>query len=401
VKEEIKRIMKLVQDGKLSPEDAAELIDAFQSGDDDRETPPPPPSDAKGADSAGKEKDPFKSMIDFIEGIGKEVTESVDWKTVAQQMRESTKKGLDQVKVGIDQIKQGKVNWSWFSAYETREITLPLTVSEGKTLRIENPIGDVRITGGHAEGSVRAHAKVRGMDSDEALEKAEAYTIIIEESDHQVLIRQPDVSGLNVNLDVHLNTEAGIEIRTVSGDITVADTKGAARVHTMSGGISLKGLDGAIEVHSQSGDLTLSDSQSTTATLEVKTGDITLTKVKGNLAARSASGDVKLLECGGKTISVESVTGDVAVDLIDPVSGSVSVRTVNGDAEVRVADGSDCRVSLSTLKGDVTCSVELVDEARQSQHVTGRLGDGNGTLDVSAVNGDIDMALRNHAAHEA
>jgi hypothetical protein len=30
MKEEIARIMKLVQDGKLSPEDAAELIDACQ-----------------------------------------------------------------------------------------------------------------------------------------------------------------------------------------------------------------------------------------------------------------------------------------------------------------------------------------------------------------------------------
>lgn len=399
MKEEIKRIMKLVQDGKLSPEDAAELIDAFQSNDDDRETPPPPPSDSKTADGAAK--DPFKSMVDFIEGIGKEVTESVDWKTVAQQMREGTKKGLDQVKVGIDQIKQGKVNWSWFSAYETREVQLPLTVPEGKTLRIENPIGDVKITGGHDEGSVRANAKVRGMDSDEAHEKAESYTIIIEESEHQVLIRQPDVSGLSVNLDIQLSGKCGIELRTVSGDIQLVDGGGNARVHTQSGDITLKGLDGTIEVHSQSGDLTLEDSKSPSATLEVKSGDITLKRVHGNLAARSASGDVTLAECGGKSISVESVTGDVSVDLVEPVAGTVSIRTVNGEASVHIADGSDCRVSLSTLKGTVECSLDLEDEAKQEQHVTGRLGEGNGTLDVSAVNGSIEMHLRNHATRDA
>lgn len=401
MKEEIKRIMKLVQDGKLSPEDAAELIDAFQSGEEERETPPPPPTGEAAAGDAGKEKDPFRSFVDFMEGIGKEVTESVDWKTVAQQMRDSTKKGLDQVKLGIDQIKQGKVNWSWFSAYETREVTLPLNVPEGKTLRIENPIGDVRITGGQEKGSVRAFAKVRGMDTDEALEKAEAYTIIIEESDHQVLIRQPDVSGLSVNLDVQLDTSVGVEIRTVSGDIQVSDTKGAARVHTMSGDIGLKGLDGTVEVHSQSGDLTLTDSNSPSGTLEVKSGNIELLRVKGAIAARSASGDVELRECGGKSISVESVTGDVTVDLIDPVNGSVSLRTVNGDAAIRIADGSDCRVSLSTLKGDVDCTVSLEDEAKEAQHVTGRLGDGNGTLDVSAVNGSIEMHLRDHATREA
>lgn len=400
MKEEIKRIMKLVQDGKLSPEDAAELIDAFQSGDDDRETPPPPPSDSA-REGDGSAKDPFRSFVDFIEGIGKEVTESVDWKTVAQQMRQGTKKGFDQVKVGIDQIKQGKVNWSWFNAYETRDVQLPLKVPKGKTLRIENPIGDVKISGGHDEGSVKASARVRGMDSDEAHEKAESYTIIIEESDHQVLIRQPDVSGLSVNLDIHLDSKTAIELRTISGDIQLIDSNAGARVNTQSGDIQLKGLDGTIEVHSQSGDLRLEDSKTPSATLEVKSGDIALKRVSGSLAARSASGDVSLQECGGKTISIESVTGDVAVDLVEPVNGTVSIRTVNGEAAVTIADGSDCRVSLSTLKGMVTCSLELDDEAKQAQHVTGRLGEGNGTLDVSAVNGNIEMRWRDHATQEA
>ena len=31
--------MKLVQEGKLSPEDAAELIDAFQTGEEGKEAP--------------------------------------------------------------------------------------------------------------------------------------------------------------------------------------------------------------------------------------------------------------------------------------------------------------------------------------------------------------------------
>ncbi|MFM9874093.1 MAG: SHOCT-like domain-containing protein, partial [Fimbriimonadaceae bacterium] len=35
MKDEVRRIMQLVKDGKLSPEDAAELIEAFQDAPDE------------------------------------------------------------------------------------------------------------------------------------------------------------------------------------------------------------------------------------------------------------------------------------------------------------------------------------------------------------------------------
>ncbi len=399
LKEEIRRIMTLVQEGKLSPEDAAELIDAFTASEtSEYDAPPPPPEDADGptGPAAGHPngKDPLKSFVDFMEGIGKEVSQSVDWQNVAKQVRAGTQKGFEHLKTGVDQIRQGKVNWSWFAAYETRDVTLPLSVGKGKTLRIENPVGDVKVLGGQPHGAVTATARIRGMDADEAHEKAESYTIIIEESDHQVLIRQPDVSGLSVDLEVSLDTACAVEVRTSSGNTKIEGTAAGARVDTQSGNVTLRGLDGPIEVHSQSGNLELADSATSSATVEIKSGNIALSGVTGNVAARSASGNIAMKRGAGRSISVESVTGDVAVDLREPVSGTVNIRTVNGNAEVAVADGSDCRVSLSTLKGHVVCDLVLDDEAKQEQHVTGRLGEGNGTLDVSAVNGNIAMKLR-------
>jgi len=75
MKEEITRIMRLVQEGKLSPEDAAELIDAFTASEAREEEepvhvgaaasegaeggPPPPPP--------GAVKDPFRHFVDFME----------------------------------------------------------------------------------------------------------------------------------------------------------------------------------------------------------------------------------------------------------------------------------------------------------------------------------------------
>lgn len=392
MKEEIARIMRLVQEGKLSPEDAAELIDAFQASEAreheeagaEASTPPPPPD-------AESLRDPFRNFMDTMENLGKEVTQSVNWHEVAKQVREGAQKGVEGLKQGLEGIKQGKIYFGWFSATETKDVTLPLADVSAKTLRVENPCGDVKIHGGVEEGSVTAHAQIRGADAEDAHIKAEDYTVIIEESDHEVLIRQPDVSGLAVDLEINLKTCPHVEIKTSRGDVDVRDSGGGCRVGNASGDIHLAGLNGAIEITTQNGDLRVESCVTPTLSIENKTGDIHIDDLKGNLNARSASGDVHVRRCSGKTISVESVNGDVRVELTEPVTGSVNIRTVNGDSRVAIPPESDCRVALSTLRGDVNCETELQDEARMEQRITGKLGEGSGSLDVSAVNGDITL----------
>jgi hypothetical protein len=398
VKEEIARIMRLVQEGKLSPEDAAELIDAFtatersEAEEPQGETPPPPPPPPPGHD-----KDPFRSFCETMENIGKEVSHSVNWKEVAAQIRTGAQKGVETIREGI---KSGKFNIGWFSAQEVREITMPLTFGEGKLLRIENPCGSVRIAGGFEDSSLSAKAHVRGADEEDARSKAEAYTIIVEESEHQVLIRQPDVTGLSVDLVIQLAQTSAVEVRTQDGNVSVYETGSSAKINTQSGDVHLRGLNGAIEVHVQSGDLVVEDSRTPSLSIENKAGDIKIVGVHGNMNARTASGDVKVRRCSGKSVAIESVSGDVSVDLEEPISGSVSIRTVNGDAALSISDMCDCRVSLSTLRGEVSSSVELQDEARLEQRITGRLGEGTGTIDVSGINGDIALRLRDATGEE-
>lgn len=403
MKEEVRRIMKLVQEGKISPEDAADLIDAF--GDAEKAQDAVADKAAGSAGSAGtdgsagaagspgtaEKKDPVKSFVDFMEGIGKEVSESVNWQDVAKQIRDSVKKGVVSAKISVESIRKGG---GWFGAHEDKEVTLPLAIGEGKTLKVESTTGDIKIVGGKDESKAVAHATLRAGDAEEAKKKAEEYTLIVEESDHDVIIRQPDIGGLSVDLEIFLAVKVPVEVRTQTGDVSILDTGLAARVTSHSGDVHLRGLNGAVEVVLQNGDLIVEDSSASSLTVENKSGDVMLRRVTGNLVTRTASGDVHLLSCGGGTASVETVSGDVGVDMSEPITKTLNVRTVNGDAQVTVPDGCDCRVSLSTLRGDVDCDVNLDDEARMEQHVTGRLGEGTGTLDVSAVNGDITLKLR-------
>lgn len=402
MKEEVKRIMRLVQEGKLSPEDAAELIDAFSKPDHEpgnyqeaggateepsKETPP-----TTGTGEATK--DPLKGFVDFVEGIGKEVTQSVNWHEVASQIRKGTQKSVEELKKAAEGIRGGKINFGWFNSHEVKEITLPLSVPEGKTLIIENPCGTVKVASGFEEGTVAARATVHGGSPEDARAKADAYTMIVEESDHAVTIRQPDSTGLSVDLVVQLTAKTFVEIKTESGDIHVLDTGDGCRINSSSGDVQVRGLNGTVEINMQSGDIVVEDSATTSLALANKSGDITIKNVQGNVNARTASGDVNVREFSGKTLSVESVSGDVSVDIFEPVSGSVNIRTVNGEAKLEIPDGCDCRVRLSTLRGDVNCEVELDDESKLEQRITGRLGEGTGMIDVSAINGDISVTMR-------
>jgi DUF4097 and DUF4098 domain-containing protein YvlB/polyhydroxyalkanoate synthesis regulator phasin len=394
VREEIKRISKLVAEGKLSPEDAADLIDAFYASEktaetateEKRDVPPPPPT--------GAVKDPFKSIVDSIEKMTKEGLDAVNWPEVSKQARDSAKKGLEALKGGIDEISKGKVNLGWLTTQESREVTLPLAVPTGKTLKVENASGNVKIVGGFDVGTVTANAHFKGATLDDARAKAEAYTLIIEESDHMVLIRQPDVSGLSVDLEIQLAGSAPIELRVESGDLSVLDTRAGCRIHSRSGNLHLRGLNGPIEITADSGDISVEDSTTPSLAIENKSGDVVLRGVVGNINARTASGDVRTSASHGKVVAVESVSGDVVVDLDQPLAGNVSVRTVSGNSRIGLCDGSDARVSLSTLRGSVACSLPLEDEARAEQRITGRLGAGTGSLDVSAVTGDINLEMR-------
>jgi DUF4097 and DUF4098 domain-containing protein YvlB len=400
VKEEIKRIIKLVEEGKLSSEDAAELIEAFSGSSGASEPESPDEAGASSASSTTEEphKDFFSSITEAIEKIGKDAGANVNWKDISEQARTSAHKGFEALKNVGEQISKGKWEFNLLSSHESRSIELPLALEKGKTLRIDNPCGDVKITGGFDKGRVVARAKVRGSSVEDAREKANGYTLVVEESEQLVLIKQPDMSGLSVDVEIEIPGKRAVEVWAASGDIEILDTNGAVRVNNRSGQITVRQADGAVDISAMSGDVALSDAKSPMVTIESKSGSIELKRVEGNINARTASGQVKISQSSGKTVSVEAVSGDVEIDLDQPVTGSLNVRTVSGGSLVSIVDGSDARVSLSTLRGEVTAAVPLEDESKADQRVTGRIGEGKGTIDISAVTGSVRLEMHNSAS---
>lgn len=401
MRDEITRINKLVAEGKLSPEDAADLIEAFYAGQANRigETAPPPPPPSSPPPPPPVD-DPFseerikESVRGFVTGVEKLIKEGTD-SDAYRQAKDAAKKGVDVLRQGIDDLSRGKVTLgSILNGSEGRETVLPLAIKPGQSLRVENCCGGVRVVGGQAASSVLAKAQFRAASPQDAKVRAEGFQLTVEETDHLLLVRQPDTVGLTLDLEIALDQAMPIEVRVEQGAIVLTNTGSSARIQSRLGEVTLTGLNGVVEVNNDNGTVRVYKTESPSLTVESKSGDVYLSEVSGTVNARTASGDISVDSSHGKVIALESVGGDVTVDLDRPPSGNVNVRTVSGQATVRICEGGDARVSLSTLRGMVTCDLPLENEAVTPQRVTGVIGSGAGSIDVSAVTGDVTLARR-------
>jgi DUF4097 and DUF4098 domain-containing protein YvlB len=333
-------------------------------------------------------------LIGSIEKMTKDIAAGVDWQDIATKVRAGVEKGTDAVKKAADQAKHGKGPFgTFFGSHESKTVELPLDVPKGKILRIEGEAGDVRVTGGAEVGHLTATATFRAHSADEAKAKAELYTPMVEESEQYVTVRQPEGSDFSADLEIYVPEGVPVEVRLQSGEVRIVDTKGSARVIGRSGDVTMQGLDGTVDVSLYSGNVRIEQTKAAVMTVETKSGNIKLIGTQGVMNVRTSSGDVRVVNGRGRTLSIEAASGNVSVEMAEPVKGAMNVRTVSGDARVFVPDGSDCQVMLSTLRGSVSSTLELKDVNQESLTITGKLGQGAGSIDISAVNGDVHLGL--------
>ena len=404
MKDETIRIMKMVQEGKISPEDAAELLDAISDSPEAENREPEAPKEEPQPETHEEPKnngtkepgDVFSNFFGAMEQLTKDVSKNVDWQDIASKVRKGVDKGVEAVKKVADDATKGRGGWSnIFGEQADRVVELPLNVPAGKVLKIEGANGNIKIEGGEPVGSVKVAARFKGYSEAEAKELADKYMPILEEGHDFVALRHNVSDRLSADVLAKVPEGTVVEIKSSSGDVEVIDTKAGTRVSLTSGDVKLHGVGGSVEVSTQSGDVEFESSSCSVVTVEAKSGEVSLSDVTGLLSIRSASGDVTLERCSGRTVSIDASTGDINVDLVAPVEGAVNLRSVRGDVTLDISDGSDCRVHISTLKGQVAINdLDLKDENRDKLVVTGRLGEGSGTIDMSAVSGNVTLNLR-------
>ncbi|AXI79412.1 DUF4097 family beta strand repeat-containing protein [Peterkaempfera bronchialis] len=171
--------------------------------------------------------------------------------------------------------------------------------------------------------------------------------------------------------------DARVELGTVSADSVVSGIAGRVTVRGASGDTTLVRVSGPVEAHSVSGGI---DAQS----------------VSGNLRAQTVSGELTVVESSAPRLHANSVSGAITIDLNGQGPADVHLKTVSGEVAVQVPDPADTKVEAGTSSGRVSSAF---DELRMgstwgAKRLSGRLGAGTGTLQVTTVSGSVALLRR-------
>ncbi|KJS54552.1 DUF4097 family beta strand repeat-containing protein [Streptomyces rubellomurinus] len=189
--------------------------------------------------------------------------------------------------------------------------------------------------------------------------------------------------------------------RTVGVTLTVP-VDAAVKVGTVSAGATVTGIDGHVSVQSASGDATLAKVTGRIDAATV-TGDVDAQAVGGELKVNTVSGQLTVIAGTADRVQANSVTGAVTLDLDVAGETDVKVNTVSGPVVVRIPSLADATVEAGSTTGDVSSTFEQLKMSSTwgAKKISGQLGEGRGSLNVTTVSGAVTVLRRPDAEDDA
>ncbi|MDE0672870.1 MAG: DUF4097 family beta strand repeat-containing protein [Caldilineaceae bacterium] len=275
------------------------------------------------------------------------------------------------------------------ASQKTEEVVDEFDISGPVNLTIDIFAGSVELVGVDGATNIQIAAEVHEPDrvKYKVAKKGNTVQVTAQQKRRGLGIRRDKLIG-KVDLRVRMPTQANMEIRTnignidarqligeselrtIAGNISVADSQGEFDLETEIGGISAHQIVGEFELRTTAGDISVADGQGE-FTLETEIGGISARQIVGEFELRTTAGDISVADGRGE-FDMETEIGGISAH---QVVGEFELRTTAGD--ISVADGQG-EFTLETEIGGISFSGEFTD---QSDNL------------FSTVTGDIEVAL--------
>jgi lia operon protein LiaG len=187
------------------------------------------------------------------------------------------------------------------------------------------------------------------------------------------------------------NVEGDLNIDAASAGVTSTNTRGELSIEVGSGAVQVTQSRGELSVSTGSGAVALGDVRGEQVSVQTGSGEVTATDIRSaQLSVETGSGDIRVSNLMAPQVSLETGSGAVTAD----VSGelwSVNVETGSGDITLRVPPTLGAEVDIETSSGDIETDFEVAVTRHARDHMTGRIGDGRGKIEIETGSGTIKL----------
>lgn len=305
------------------------------------------------------------------------------------------------------------------------EVTEPFsrTVRLGRTgtVDLSNIAGDIVVTGGGGD-DVRIDAVKRVRDRDDAAGRSRLQEIAIEvrELGNRVEVRTEyprdrndrRESFVSVDFTIALPQNAGVTLKSVSGDVRVTNVRGELRAETVSGNVVATDVPRATLLKSVSGDIQLTNAGSDTSLSGgTVSGDVVIRGLKARtIDVGSVSGNVRLENVEAESATLRSVSGNIDYGSELARNGRYEFTSHSGTVRLMLSGNTGFDVEATTFSGDVRSDYALtlggtqVDNGGRggrgrgrgpgNRGIRGSFGDGSARLTLRSFSGDIVITRR-------
>ena len=337
-------------------------------------------------------------------------------------------------------------NWAEFVGDKhEREQTLNQSFPPGTSLSIDDPHGDITVTGKSDDQQIHivAYKQVYSESDADADEKADELSPQVAVSGGRLSVVVPSKAGGSVDLTVTVPDFAETTINSGRGDVHVTGLKSPLSVTADHGDVEVTDIQGAVATHLNHRDSSFSaHNLRGDVSLKGNADDLNLTDVTGAATLDGDFyGDTHLEHIGGATsfhtsrtsfsfarldgsvdISPEAeLTGDQIVGptmlatrsrniSLERVSGALNVTDSNGSVELQsappggdvtvynhggsvtltVPEGTGFDLHAETNGGEISNDFGLPTTATdRTKAVTGTVGSGQSHVSISTTHGDI------------
>jgi len=262
----------------------------------------------------------------------------------------------------------------WSERAEQEEI-LQLDAPPGRSVRIQNANGRIRVIGeDRSDIEVRA-TKVAHADSDEAAESLVREIRVLWGQAGGVLEIEIDVPRRwqrrgHAHLEVHLPRGTSVEVNASNGKICVENLCGAVRARSSNGSIDVTDVVGDIDVSASNAKVCCSCTQ-------------------GHIVARSSNGKIQLHEHRG-SIDASTSNGLIVASMEELGREGVQLATSNGRIVLELPHEVDADVDIRVDNGVIRNDRELCKSTSdRAGRLRGKLGGGGAPIRLRTSNGSI------------